>query len=142
VKELADRAAGLAGRITPLPPKPTQMDIIRSYTGAQLRAAQAKIIAGEIISSFVVSLVLSAALQEIISESMMLDTKIKLRGKLVEHLEKQKSTLPDLRNLLYYDIRGEMLLYGADYQPTDPTELERLMGPQEVYRAFVLSTIE
>ena len=35
----------------------------------------------------------------------MLDTKLKLRNKLVEHLQTQQSTpVPDLRNLLYYDI--------------------------------------
>jgi hypothetical protein len=48
----------------------------------------------------------------------------------------------DLGNLLYYDIRGEVIVYGPEYQPSDPVELERLMGGQEVYRAFLLATIE
>ena len=65
------------------------------------------------------------------------------RGKLVDNLAQQKSAhLPDLGNLLYYDIRGEVIVYGPEYQPSDPAELERLMGSQEVYRAFLLATIE
>jgi hypothetical protein len=66
-----------------------------------------------------------------------------LRGELVAELQKQQSApLPDVSNLLYYDINGIMQIYAADYQPTDPVELERMMGPQEVYRAFLLSTME
>jgi len=98
---------------------------------------------GEILGNFVVSFVLSSALQEIINESIMLDTKLKLRGELVANLEKQQSApLPDIGNLLYYDITDTQVIYAADYQPTDPVELERMMGPREVYRAFLLSTIE
>ena len=70
----------------------------------------------------------------------MLDTKTKLRGELVAELQKQQSAPPDVSNLLYYDINNIMQIYAEDYQPTDPVELERLMGPQEVYRAFLLST--
>ena len=36
---------------------------------------------------------------------------------------------------------NQMSLYAPDYQPTGPVLLERLMGRQEVYRAFLLSTI-
>jgi hypothetical protein len=76
---------------------------------------------------------------ELISESMMLADKIKLRGELVEKLEKQSAPLPDPRNLFYYDI--EHLLVSDDWQPTDPVELERLMGSREAYRAFLLATL-
>jgi hypothetical protein len=43
--------------------------------------------------------------------------------------------------LLYDDINHIVQVYAPDYQPTDPVLLERLMGRQEVYRAFLLSTI-
>jgi hypothetical protein len=122
--------------------KPTQIDIARSYTSTQLRTAIGRIISGEILGSFVASFVLSAALQEIVSEAIMLDAKVKLRGQLEKHLEKQQSAPPDVSNLLYYDLNNMIQIYVDDYQPTDPTELERLMGPQEVYRAFLLSTIK
>jgi len=86
--------------------------------------------------------VLSFALQALIRESLNLFNKVKLRGKLVENFEQQQRAVPDLENLLYYDLRGEMVVYPSDYHPTDPVELERLMGSQEVYRAFLLATIE
>jgi hypothetical protein len=122
--------------------KPTQIDIARSYTSTQLRTAIGRIISGEILGSFVASFVLSAALQEIVSEAIMLDAKVKLRGQLEKHLEKQQSAPPDVSNLLYYDLNNMIQIYADDYQPTDPVEVERLMGPQEVYRAFLLSTIK
>jgi hypothetical protein len=68
--------------------------------------------------------------------------KPRLRDELVAELQKQQSDSPDISNLLYYDINDIIQIYADDYQPTDPVELERLMGPQEVYRAFLLSTIE
>jgi hypothetical protein len=142
VRELVNRAAGLAGRIPIAKPQDT-VQIAKTLTSSQLRVAVAKITSGDIIGSFIASFILSCALQEIIHESMMLDVKLKLRAKLLENLEKQQAApLPDLGNLLYYDIRGEIVLYDSDYQPTDPVELERLMGVHEVYRAFLLSTIE
>jgi hypothetical protein len=142
VRELVNRAAGLAGRIPIAKPQDT-VQIAKTLSSSQLRAAVAKITSGDIIGSFITSFILSCALQEIIHESMMLDVKLKLRAKLLENLEKQQAApLPDLGNLLYYDIRGEIVLYDSDYQPTDPVELERLMGVNEVYRAFLLSTIE
>ncbi len=73
----------------------------------------------------------------------MLDSKLKLRSQLVTNLQKQQNaSLPNLDNLLYWDIKGVVAVYGADYQPTDATELERMMGSQEVYRAFLLATID
>jgi hypothetical protein len=144
VKELADRIAGVSKRI-PIDladEKSTMIDIVKSFTKGQLRSAIARITTGEMLGNFVVSFVLSAALQEIVSESFMLDTKTKLRGELDAELQKQQSASPDMSNLLYYDINDIIQIYADDYQPTDPVELERLMGPQEVYRAFLLSTIE
>jgi hypothetical protein len=83
---------------------------------------------------------ITIAIQALVSESVMLVIKTKLRGELVTELEKQRSTpLPDLRNLLYYDINGSLV--GDDYQPTDPVELERLMGSRELHRAFLLATL-
>lgn len=117
--------------------------MIKNMSKASIRSRMSDILTGEILSSFVASFVLSSALQEIINESMMLDAKLKLRGQLADHLARQQAAPPpDLANLLYHDIRGEVALYGADYQPTDTAELERMMGSNEVYRAFLLSTIE
>jgi hypothetical protein len=145
VNELGNRLQGISGRV-PLDPneeKPALVDIAKSFTKGQLRTAIGEMASGEILGNFVVSFVLSSALQEIINESIMLDTKLKLRGELVANLEKQQSApLPDIGNLLYYDITDTQVIYAADYQPTDPVELERMMGPREVYRAFLLSTIE
>jgi hypothetical protein len=143
--ELAGRLKGTSTRvpIDPKTPNINTVDIIKSKSTSQLRANISRIASGEALGNFVVTFVVSTAIQEIISESIMLDSKLKLRAKLVENLDKQKSApLPNLGNLLYYDIQGVVALYGADYQPTDPVELERMMGPQEVYRAFLLSTIE
>jgi Concanavalin A-like lectin/glucanases superfamily len=142
-EQLVKRMKGVAA--TPLDPgkKATIAEIAASLTKGQLRSAIGSTVSGDILGNFVVSFVLSSALQEIISESMMLDAKIRLRGELVAELQKQQSApLPDLNNLLYWDIQGKIALYTADYQPTDSVELERMMGPQEVYRAFLLSTIE
>jgi hypothetical protein len=119
------------------------IDIAKSLTKGELRSAIKTTVSGDVLGNFVVSFVLSSALQEIINESIMLDAKIRLRGELVAELQKQQSApLPDLSNLLYYDLNNIIQIYADDYQPTDPVELERLMGPQEVYRAFLLSTIE
>ena len=130
--ELANRAAG----------KPSSATLESIPTGT-LRATIRHITLGEFLSNLVCTFVLTLALQALITESVMLDAKLKLRDKLVENLTQQQSAhLPDLGNLLYYDIRGEIKLFPSDYQPTDPVELERLMGSQEVYRAFLLATIE
>jgi hypothetical protein len=140
---LADRIKGIAPTALDPGKKATMAEIAASLTKGELRAAIRTTVSGDILGNFVVSFVLSCALQEIISESFMLDTKIKLRGELVAELQKQQSApLPDLSNLLYWDIQGKIALYTADYQPTDSVELERMMGPQEVYRAFLLSTME
>ena len=146
VKELANRIAKVSKRVSIdldlADEKVSMEDIFKTFTKGQLRSAIAQITSGEILGNFVVSFVLSSALQEIISESFMLDTKIKLRNELVSELQKQQSASPDMSNLLYYDINDIIQIYADDYQPTDPVELERLMGPQEVYRAFLLSTIK
>ena len=108
VNELANRIKGISKRI-PIDladEKATMVDIVKSCTKGQLRSAIAKIASGEILTNFVVSFVLSSALQEIISESFMLDTKTKLRGELVAELQKQQSAPPDVSNLLYYDINN------------------------------------
>jgi hypothetical protein len=140
---LADRIKGIAPTALDPGKKATMAEIAASLTKGELRAAIRTTVSGDILGNFVVSFVLSCALQEIISESFMLDTKIKLRGELVAELQKQQSApLPDLSNLLYWDMQGKIALYTADYQPTDSVELERMMGPQEVYRAFLLSTIK
>jgi len=134
--ELTIRAGGTATRNL-------EHATLESVPTQELRVAAQKMASGEIISSFVCTFVLTLALQALITESTMLGAKLKLRDKLVENLTQQQSAhLPDLRNLLYYDIRGEIALFPSDYQPTDPVELERLMGSQEVYRAFLLATIE
>ncbi len=110
---------------------------------AELRATLQRLTSGEILSSLVCTLVLTFAVQALIHESLNLDYKLKLRGKLVENLQRQQSAnLPDLQNLLYYDLRGEVVIFSSDYHPTDQAELERIMGSQEVYRAFLLATIE
>jgi hypothetical protein len=145
VSELIKRISGVAGRVPIVPgaEKVSTADIIKSCTRAQLRSAIANITSGDVIGSFIASFILSSALQEIIGESIMLNAKIRLRGELIAHFNKQQSApLPDLANLLHYDIKGEIAVVGAEYQPTDATELERLMGSQEVYRAFLLSTVE
>jgi hypothetical protein len=144
MKQLTKRIEGVKPiPIDPENQKVSMIDIAKSLTKGQLRSAIARIASGDVLGNFVVSFVLSSALQEIISESFMLETKSKLRGELVEELQKQQSApLPELSNLLYYDITDTIQIYADDYQPTDPVELERLMGPQEVYRAFLLSTIE
>jgi hypothetical protein len=144
VEELAKRIKGVTQRVSiDLEDEKTSMlDIVKSFTKGQLRSALAKITSGEMLGNFVVSFVLTSALQEIINESIMLDEKTRLRDELVAELQKQQSDSPDISNLLYYDINDIIQIYADDYQPTDPVELERLMGPQEVYRAFLLSTIE
>ena len=146
VKELANRIAKVSKRLSidlDLGDEKVSIeDVFKTFTKGQLRSVIAQITSGEILGNFVVSFVLSSALQEIISESFMLDTKIKLRGELVAELQKQQSAQADVSNLLYYDINDIIQIYADDYQPTDPVELERLMGPQEVYRAFLLSTMK
>jgi hypothetical protein len=143
-KTLTNRIKG----VKPIPIDPgkkdaSMIDIAKSLTKGELRSAIKTTVSGDVLGNFVVSFVLSSALQEIINESIMLDAKIRLRGELVAELQKQQSApLPDLSNLLYYDLNNIIQIYADDYQPTDPVELERLMGPQEVYRAFLLSTIE
>ena len=121
---------------------------VQNMSKNQLRTIFEKVTSGEILSGFVASFICTIALMEIISESMMLADKIKLRGELVAKLEKQQSDpLPDPRNLFYYD--GEwregtgwvQRVLADDYQPTDPVELERLMGSREAYRAFLLATL-
>jgi hypothetical protein len=107
-----------------------------------LRAVIGRFISGAVLDTFVCAFVLTIALQALVAEAISVDTKLKLRGKLAEALvEQQRAPLPDLRELLYHDIKGEIVLYAPDYQPTDPVELERMMGGQEVYRAFLLATI-
>jgi Concanavalin A-like lectin/glucanases superfamily len=143
VAELANRIRGVSKRVSfAVDEKTALADIVKTFTKKELRSAIGKIASGEILSNFVVSFVLSSALQEIISESFMLDTKVKLRGELVAELRKQQAAPPDVSNLLYYDLNDIIQIYADDYQPTDPVELERMMGPQEVYRAFLLSTIK
>lgn len=114
-----------------------------SLSTAELKAALQEITSGEMLSSFCLTLVLSLALQALIRESVNLFDKAKLRDKLVENFQQQQiAAFPNLGDLLYYDIKGAYTVFPPDYQPTDPGELERLMGSHEVYRAFLLATIE
>jgi hypothetical protein len=84
--------------------------IIKNMTDTQLRAALTRTAAGDVFWSFVASLVITIAIQALVSELFTLGTKVKLRGELVAELEKQRSApLPDLRNLLYYDINGSLV---------------------------------
>jgi hypothetical protein len=93
--------------------------------------------------SSVCTFVLTVALQAIISETVSLITKLNLRPELKSYLDEKKAEpLPDLDNLLYYDIRNTVALFDPNYKPEDPQELERLMGPREVYRAFLLATVK
>jgi hypothetical protein len=116
-------------------------------TDTELRAALTEFTAGDILWSFVTSLVIAAALQAIVSETIMLLNKIELRGNLVAELDKQRSApLPDLSNLFFYDITrvGSTFVQriaADDYQPADPVELEQLMGSREAHRAFLLATL-
>jgi hypothetical protein len=140
VKDIVRELAKRAGRT--LPGLATTKVGLDSIPTEELRATLQKLTSGEILSSFVCTVVLSFALQALIHESLNLFNKVKLRGKLVENFEQQQRVVPDLGNLLYYDLRSEMVVFPSDYHPTDPVELERLMGSQEVYRAFLLATIE
>ena len=161
IKQLASGASGKGKAVTFGPgtkpgaqggdgiPGPKDTLDLQGMTDTELRAALSDVTVGDIISSFVASLMIAVALQGIISESFMLVNKIALRGKLATELDKQRSApLPDLSNLFFYD---KPVVLGAanwiapdpdgDYQPTDPVELERLMGSQEAYRAFLLATL-
>jgi hypothetical protein len=141
VKDIVRELARRAGRT--LPGLATTEVGLDKIPAEELRATLQKLTSGEILSSFICTVVLTFALQALIHESLNLFNKVKLRGKLVENLEQQQSAnLPDLGNLLYYDMRGETPVWPSDYHPTDLDELERLMGSQEVYRAFLLATIE
>jgi hypothetical protein len=155
IKQLASGASGGGKALTFAPgtkagtPGPKDTLDLEGMTDTELRAALSDFTVGDIISSFVASLMIAVALQGIISESFMLVNKIELRGKLATELDKQRSApLPDLSNLFFYDkpvVIGAANLIApdpdGDYQPTDPVELERLMGTQEAYRAFLLATL-
>jgi hypothetical protein len=140
MKALLTQFEAGAGVPTRLPIASTIGKVIKKMTDVQLRAALTKAACGDVLWSFVTSLAITIAIQALVSESFMLAIKTRLRGELVTELEKQRSAPPpDLRNLLYYDINN--LLVGDDYQPTDPVELERLMGSRELHRAFLLATL-
>jgi len=115
---------------------------LSTMPAGQLQAVLKRLTSADLLSSLVCTVVLTLAIQALIGEVFALDTKTRLRGQLVDELTKQQSAqLPDVGELLYYDIRGQVAAVTPDYQPTNPTELERLMGSQEVYRAFLLATI-
>jgi hypothetical protein len=100
------------------------------------------IVAGEFFARAVCTFVLTVALQAIIDETVSLISKLNLRPELERYLNEKKSDpLPNLDNLLYYDKLNRVVLFTPDYQPTDPDELERFMGSQEVYRSFLLATV-
>ena len=68
-KQLTKRIKGVGPiPIDPDNQKVSMVDIARSLTKGQLRSAIAKIVSGDVLGNFVVSFVLSSALQEIISE--------------------------------------------------------------------------
>jgi hypothetical protein len=92
--------------------------------------------------SLVCTLVLTIALEALLTEITSISTKEKLREKLVDNLAIQKAvSLPNLGNLLHSDITGERFLYDDTWEPKDQAELERVIGSEEVYRAFLLSTV-
>jgi hypothetical protein len=108
----------------------------------QLRAALNDILEAEVLGSFVCTLALSIAIQALIDQIILLAELSRLEKTLKDEVTKQQSApRPDLGNLLYNDINHIVQLYAPDYQPTDPVLLERMMGQQEVYRAFLLATI-
>jgi hypothetical protein len=86
---------------------------------------------------------LTVALQALISETVSLASKLNLRPDLKSYLDEKKADpLPNLDNLLYYDISPDIVLFGPDYKPEDPDELERFMGSKEVFRSFLLATVK
>ena len=109
---------------------------------SELRAALNDILEAEVLGSFVCTLTLSIAIQALIDEIILLAQLSRLEQTLKDEVAKQQSApRPDLGNLLYNDINNIGQVYAPGYQPTDPVLLERLMGRQEVYRAFLLATI-
>lgn len=134
-RELAKRAAGTSS----FNPEGAGL---QTLSDKELRAGLRSMTSGHLLDTFVCTFVLALALQALITESIMLAAKVKLRDKLVVNLEQQQSATINLGNLLYYDMRGELVVFPSDYQPTDPVELERMMGSREVYLAFLLATIE
>jgi len=134
--ELAKRAAGTSSF------SPESMDVLQTLSTKELKAGLQRMTTGHFLDTFVCTFVLALALQALITETIMLSAKVRLRDKLVENLEKQRSATINLGNLLYYDMRGDYVVWPSDYQPTDPVELERMMGSREVYLAFLLATIE
>jgi hypothetical protein len=116
---------------------------LENLTVPQLRTVMREIVSGEFFGRSLCTFVLTVALQAIISETASLITKLNLRPELVSYLDEKKSEpLPDLDNLLYYDIRNIVTFFDPDYKPEDPEELERIMGSREVYRAFLLATVK
>ena len=117
--------------------------LVEKLTVPQLRTVMREIVSGEFLSRSVCTFVLTVALQAIISETVSLITRLNLRPELKSYLDEKKADpLPDLDNLLYYDIRNTVALFDPNYKPEDPQELERLMGPREAYRAFLLATVK
>jgi len=141
-----------AGRVpVPVGDKPAFADYFRSLSNDELLEAARDITVGDALGSFVVSFVLSVALQALIGEVISIITKADLRPKLAANLaEQQSAPLPDLSNLFYYDFghgvdakTGGVVYYLAsdDDQPTDPVGLEQRMGSSEAHRAFLLATL-
>jgi hypothetical protein len=116
--------------------------LYEGFSDASLRSVVRAIVAGEFFARAVCTFVLTVALQAIINETVSLISKLNLRPELERYLNEKKSDpLPNLDNLLYYDKLNRVVLFTPDYQPTDPDELERFMGSQEVYRSFLLATV-
>jgi hypothetical protein len=129
-----------AGRIADL--RITQLSTF-NLSAKELQDILRTITSADAFSSLACTVVLTLAVQALIGEIFALDTKRRLRGELVDELKNQQAApLPNLQNLLYYDIRGEVAVVSPDYQPTEQSEIERLTGSQEVYRAFLLATID
>jgi hypothetical protein len=137
-RDLAQELARRAGETTT-----TTQATLSSFSTADLRAALQRMASAEFLGSFVCTLILTLAIQALVAEISHLIDKVTLQKKLTDNLAQQQSAqLPDLGNLLYHDIRGEIALYPSDYEPTDQVDLERMMGSQEIYRAFLLATVE
>ena len=133
-KAIIKSSGGLAD--VPMPVKLEGLEV------SELRAALNDILEAEVLGSFVCTLTLSIAIQALIDEIILLAQLSRLEQTLKDEVAKQQSApRPDLGNLLYNDINNIGQVYAPDYQPTDPVLLERLMGRQEVYRAFLLATI-
>jgi hypothetical protein len=123
-------------------PMPVTVLKLEGLEVSELRAALNDILEAEVLGSFVCTLTLSIAIQALIDQIILLAELSRLEQILKDEVAKQQSApRPDLGNLLYNDINNIIQVYAPDYQPTDPVLLERLMGRQEVYRAFLLSTI-